>query len=134
MNYESILYKLALKAYKHDEIPVSCIIVRNNKIIAKAYNKKNKTGNVLDHAEIIAIRKASKKLSTWNLSDCEIYCSLKPCRMCEEVIKQSYIKKVYYYLDNSKIINYKYNSEQVYVYNNKNNFEKLLKDFFINKR
>ena len=122
-----------MKAFKKNEIPVSCVIVHNNKIISKAYNKKNRTNSVIDHAEIIAIRKAARKLKTWNLSDCELYCSLKPCKMCEEVIKQSYIKKVYYILDNEKNINYKYDIEQMYA-NNHELFEKIIKEFFVNKR
>ena len=133
MNIEEELYKLSLKASKKNEIPVSCIIVRDNKIISKAYNKKNKTNSVIDHAEILAIRKAARKLRTWNLSDCELYCSLKPCKMCEEVIKQSYIKKVHYILDNEKNINYKYDTEQMYA-NKYKLFEKMIKDFFVNKR
>ena len=133
MNIENVLYKLSLKAFKKNEIPVSCVIVLNNKIISKAYNKKNRTNSVIDHAEIIAIRKAARKLKTWNLSDCELYCSLKPCKMCEEVIKQSYIKKVYYILDNEKNINYKYDIEQMYASNHEF-FEKIIKEFFVNKR
>ena len=133
MNIENELYKLSLKAFKEDEIPVACIIVKDNKIISKAYNKKNKSNSVIDHAEILAIRKAAKKLNTWNLSECTLYCTLKPCKMCEEVIKQSYIKEVLYILENEKVINYKYSSKQVFT-SNSENFSQLLKDFFVNKR
>lgn len=133
MNVEKELLRLSKKAYRRNEIPVACVITYNNKIISKAYNKKNKTNSVIDHAEIIAIKKAAKKIKTWNLSDCELYCTLKPCKMCEEVIKQSYIKKIYYILDNDKIINYKYNIEQMYASNHKE-FQKIVKDFFINIR
>lgn len=133
MNIEQELLKLSKKAFKKNEIPVSCVIVCNNKIISKAYNKKNSSNSVIDHAEIIAIRKAAKKLKTWNLSNCELYCSLKPCKMCVEVIKQSYIKKVYYILDNDKVINYKYNIEQMFA-NNNEIFQKIIKEFFVNKR
>jgi len=133
MNIEQELLKLSKKAFKKNEIPVSCIIVCNNKIISKAYNKKNSSNSVIDHAEIIALRKAAKKLKTWNLSNCELYCSLKPCKMCEEVIKQSYIKKVFYILDNDKVINYKYNIEQMFA-SNSEIFQKIIKEFFVNKR
>ncbi|MBO4245678.1 MAG: nucleoside deaminase [Bacilli bacterium] len=133
MNIEKELYKLSLKAFNEDEIPVACIIIKDNKIISKAYNKKNKSNSVIDHAEILAIKKAAKKLNTWNLSDCTLYCTLKPCKMCEEIIKQSYIKEVLYILENDKVINYKYISKQVYAYN-REDFSKLLKDFFVNKR
>lgn len=101
------LYKLAKKAYKKSEVPIACIIVKNNKIISKAYNKRLKSNNPLKHAEILAILKATKKLGDWRLNDCELYVTLEPCHMCKEVIKESRIKKVYYILEKNKIINYK---------------------------
>ena len=132
MKYINILKKLNLKAKDNGDIPVSAIIVRENKIIAKAYNKKVKNNNPLDHAEIIAIRKACKKLRTSNLIDCELYVSLKPCGMCKEIIKEARIKKVYYILDNDKIINDTtkyYKIEDDYQY-----FKKELSLFFEDKR
>ncbi len=99
------LYKLALKAYKHNEVPVSAVIVKNNKIISYAYNKRKNTNNPIAHAEIIAIIKACKKLKDWRLSDCEMYVTLLPCHMCLEVIKEVRISKLYYYCDNIKTIN-----------------------------
>ncbi len=133
MDIEKELLKLIIKANKKSELPIACIITRNNKMISKAYNKKNKSHKVIDHAEIIAITKAAKKLKTWNLSDCILYVTLKPCKMCEEVIKQSYVKEIYYILDNNKTINYKYSSKQLFV-SNKTKFQKILKEFFVNKR
>ncbi len=132
MKYINILKKLNLKAKDNGDIPVSAIIVRENKIIAKAYNKKVKNNNPLDHAEIIAIRKACKKLKTSNLIDCELYVTLKPCGMCKEIIKEARIKKVYYILDNDKIINDTtkyYKIEDDYQY-----FKKELSLFFEDKR
>ena len=102
-----ILYKLSLKAYKKGEIPVAAIIVSNNKIISKAYNKRNTKKNILLHAEIQAILKASKKRKDWRLNDCIMYVTLKPCHMCREIIKESRISKIYYLVDNDKVINYK---------------------------
>lgn len=96
--YYELLYKLANKAYKRNEIPVSALIVQNNKVIAKAYNKKNINNNPLLHAEIICLQKAYKKLKRWNLNDCKMYVSLEPCEMCKHLIEESRIDHVYYIL------------------------------------
>ena len=105
MNYVSILKKLNKKALKHGDVPVSCIILKDNIIISKAYNMREKKHNPLLHAEIVAIQKAAKKLNTWNLSDCELITTLRPCNMCIEVIRESKIKKVSYILDKNKEVN-----------------------------
>ncbi|MEG0026521.1 MAG: nucleoside deaminase [Bacilli bacterium] len=99
------LYKLSMCAFKHGEIPVSAVIVKNNIIIAKGYNKRNTSNNPLDHAEIIAIKKACKKSNNWRLNGCDLYVTLKPCSMCSEVIKECRINNVYYLLDNEKCNN-----------------------------
>ena len=93
------LNKLIDKAIKKNEVPVAALIVKEGKIIAKAYNKST---SVLDHAEIICIRKASKKLNNWRLNDCELYVSLEPCDMCREVIKKARVGKVYYILSQNE--------------------------------
>ena len=95
------LFKLAKKSEKNGDFPVSALITCNNKIISTAYNKREKTHNTIDHAEIIAIKKANKKLKTWRLSDCELYVTLEPCEMCKNVIKEARIKTTYYYLEKS---------------------------------
>lgn len=95
-------YKEALKAYKKDEVPVGCVIVKNNKIIARAHNLKEKKGNPMSHAEIECIIKASKKLNDWYLKDCELYVTLEPCVMCASVIMNARISKVYYGVKDSK--------------------------------
>ena len=74
--------KEAKKAAKKDEVPVGCVIVLNNKIIARAHNLKEKKQNALMHAEIVAINRASKRLRRWRLSDCDLYVTLEPCPMC----------------------------------------------------
>ena len=89
-------------AIKKNEVPIAALIVKEGKIIAKAYNKVNKSNNILDHAEIICIRKASKKLHNWRLNDCELYVTLEPCDMCREVIKKSRVGKVYYLLSQNE--------------------------------
>ena len=98
--YMNIAIKEALKAYKNKEVPVGAVIVKNNKIISKAYNKKEKSKNVIKHAEMIAITKACKKLKNWRLDDCEIYVTMEPCMMCSGAIEQSRIKKIIYGVKN----------------------------------
>lgn len=87
--------KEANKAYKKLEVPVGCIIVKDGKIIAKAHNLKETKFDTTKHAEILAIQKASKKLNSWRLIDCEMYVTLEPCSMCAGAIINSRIKKVY---------------------------------------
>ena len=87
--------KEAKKAYKKQEVPVGVIIVKDDKIIARAYNQKEMKNSPIKHAEIIAIEKACRKLSNWRLNDCEMYVTLEPCPMCTGAIINSRIKKVY---------------------------------------
>lgn len=84
----------AKKAYALDEVPIGCVIVSDDKIIARGYNRRNTEGNTLAHAEISAIRKASKKLGDWRLEDCTMYVTLEPCQMCAGAIVQSRMKRV----------------------------------------
>lgn len=120
-------------AIKNGDIPVSCIIVKNDEIISRGYNKKYKNNNPFDHAEIIAIKKACKKLKTTNLSDCELYVSLYPCMMCQGAIIESRIKKVYYILNKTKIINNNAQYEQTFEMQ-KEYFDTEIKAFFKDKR
>ena len=92
--YMDIALQEAKKAYKKEEIPVGAVIVKNGKVISKAYNRKNKSNRVKDHAEIIAIDKANRKLRNWRLEDCEIYITLEPCPMCASAIEQARIKRI----------------------------------------
>ena len=87
--------KEAEKAYEKLEVPVGAIIVKDGKIIARAYNQKESKTDTTKHAEILAIQKASKKLKSWRLIDCEMYVTLEPCTMCAGAIIHSRIKKVY---------------------------------------
>lgn len=87
--------KEAKKAYNKLEIPVGAIIVKDGEIIAKAHNLKETKVDTTKHAEILAIQKASKKLKSWRLLDCEMYITLEPCSMCAGAIINSRIKKVY---------------------------------------
>lgn len=91
-----IAYKEALKAMSEDEVPVGAVIVKDGMVISKAHNLKEKNNDPLGHAEILCIRKASKKLGNWYLKDCELYVTLEPCVMCCGAIINSRIKKVYF--------------------------------------
>lgn len=87
--------KEAEKAYSKLEVPVGAVIVKDGKIIARAHNQKESKTDTTKHAEILAIQKASKKLKSWRLIDCEMYVTLEPCTMCAGAIIHSRIKKVY---------------------------------------
>lgn len=93
--YMKLALKEAKKAYDKEEIPVGAIIVKGDKVIAKAHNLKELKNDTTKHAEILAIQKASKKLNSWRLEDCEMYVTLEPCSMCAGALIQSRIKKVY---------------------------------------
>lgn len=88
--------KEASKALELDEVPVGCVIVKDDKIIARAHNIKESSNNPAGHAEILAIQQAAKYLNNWRLNDCELYVTLEPCLMCCGAIIQARIKKVYY--------------------------------------
>lgn len=86
--------KQAKKAYSIEEVPIGCVIVQNGKIIARGYNRRNTDKNTLAHAELTAIKKASKKTGDWRLEDCTIYVTLEPCQMCAGAIVQSRMQRV----------------------------------------
>ena len=88
--------KEAKKAELIDEVPIGCVIVRDDKVIARGHNVRETKKTPLGHAEIIAIDKASKKLDKWRLEDCDIYVTIEPCIMCAGAIIQSRIRNVYY--------------------------------------
>ena len=84
----------AKKAYALREVPIGCVIVYEGKIIARGYNRRNTDKNTISHAELNAIRKASKKLGDWRLEGCTLYVTLEPCQMCAGAIVQARIDKV----------------------------------------
>lgn len=133
--------KEAQKAYKKLEIPVGAVIVKDGKIIAKAHNIKEQKKDTTKHAEIIAIQKASKKLDTWRLTDCEMYVTLEPCSMCAGAIIQARLKKIYIGTMDEKtgacgsVLNllkdYKFNHEvEIETGLLEENCKKILQDFF----
>ena len=87
--------KEAKKAYDKLEVPVGAVIVKDGKVIARAHNLKESKYDTTKHAEILAIQKASKKLNSWRLLDCEMYVTLEPCSMCAGALINSRIKKVF---------------------------------------
>lgn len=87
--------KQAKKAYAIGEVPIGCVIVYEDQIIGRGYNRRITDKNTLSHAELNAIKKASKKLNDWRLDSCEMFVTLEPCQMCSGAIVQSRIKKVY---------------------------------------
>lgn len=95
-------YKEALKAYKINEVPIGCIIVYKNEIIARGYNVRNIAKNTLKHAEIIAIDKACKVLKDWRLEGCSIFVTVEPCAMCAGAILQSRIDNLIFATKNNK--------------------------------
>ena len=137
--------KEAKKAYEKLEVPVGAIIVKNGKIIARAHNQKETKFDTTRHAEILAIQKASKKLNSWRLLDCEMYVTLEPCSMCAGALINSRIKKVYIGASDEKTgaVGSVLNLLDDYTFNHKVEYEKgilqdeceeLLKDFFKNLR
>lgn len=84
----------AKKAYALEEVPIGCVITYQDKIIGRGYNRRTIDKNTLAHAELQAIRKASKKMDDWRLEDCTMYVTLEPCQMCAGAIVQSRMKKV----------------------------------------
>ena len=133
--------KEAKKAYDKLEVPVGAVIVKDRKIIARAHNLKETKNDTTKHAEIIAIQKASKKLNSWRLIDCEMYVTLEPCSMCAGALINSRIKKVYIGASDQKTgaVGSVFNLLEDYTFNHKVEYEKgvmqeecenILKEFF----
>ena len=131
----------AKKARAVEEVPIGCVIVCNGQIIARGYNRRNTDKNTLSHAELNAIKKASKKLGSWRLIDCDMYVTLEPCSMCAGAIINSRIKNVYIGASDEKTgaVGSVLNLFEDYKFNHIVNFEKgileddckkVLQDFF----
>ena len=143
--YMRIALKEAHKAYDKNEVPVGCCIVNEGNIIARAHNLREITKDVTMHAEIIAIKKACKKLGRWILDDCAIYITAEPCLMCAGAISQSRIKNIIYGVSSPK---YGACESTCKIFDNPKMFsdvciktgilseeiEKLMKDFFVTLR
>lgn len=139
--YMNLALNEAQKAYKKEEVPIGAIIVKDNKVIAKAHNLKEKNNQACAHAEILAIQKACKKLNAWRLEECDMYVTLEPCPMCAGAIINARIKKLYIGAMDPKggAVGSKLNLLSDYQFNHKVNVEKgilaeecsnIMKDFF----
>lgn len=128
--------KEAKKSYQIDEIPVGCVIVYKDKIIARGHNCKESKNNSTMHAELIAIDKACKKLKSWRLDDCILYTTLEPCLMCIGAIIESRIKVVYFGTKSySKQMYANKKLNKLLLYNMENlECSYILSEFFRNKR
>lgn len=135
----------AKKAAKIEEVPIGCVIVKDDKIIARGYNQRNKRGSTLAHAEILAIKKASKVTGDWRLEGCTLYVTLEPCQMCAGAIVQARIPNVVIGCMNAKagcagsiinLLSMKQFNHQVNVIKGIKEEEcsKMMKDFFANLR
>lgn len=91
--YMKLALKEAKKAYEINEVPIGCVVVREDKVIGKGYNRRNTDKNVLSHAELIAMQQACKKTGDWRLEDCTMYITLEPCQMCAGAMVQARLKK-----------------------------------------
>ena len=136
---------LAQKAASLDEVPVGAVIVQNDKVIARAYNTKNKKKDALLHAEISALRKAQKKLGDWHLNDCDLFVTLEPCPMCAGACINTRLRTIYFgaYDEKAGCCGTLYNLPQDTRFNHRPNVvggvleqecSTLLTQFFKNKR
>ncbi len=101
-HYMRLALTQAGKALKLNEVPIGCVIVREDRVLARGYNRRKTDASSLSHAELNAIRKACKKLGDWRLEDCTMYVTLEPCQMCSGAIVQARIPRVVIGADNPK--------------------------------
>lgn len=139
--YMKLALKEAKKAYKKGELPIGCVIVYNDKVISKAHNLREKYNHVLSHAEVLAIKKANKKLKCWHIEDAKIYITLEPCPMCAGTIINSRIKEVYFGAYNYKggcagsfinLFDYNFSNPRIYYKGGilEDECSKLIQNFF----
>lgn len=136
--YIDICIEEAKKSLRTNDVPVGAIIVKNNKIISRAHNCRERKKIITGHAEIKCIEKANKKNKTWRLDGCMMYTSLEPCLMCYEAIIQSRIDKVYYFANNELYGFHNHIKDEInkekFVLVKKDEYINLLKNFFKDKR
>lgn len=135
--YLDMAFIEAKKAFDLDEIPVGCVIVHKNEVIACGHNEKESKNSAIRHAEMVAIDIACGKLNSWRLDECELYVTLEPCMMCMGAIVESRIKNVYFGAKNNskQMYDYKRASKLVNLYFlDDTDCSKILSDFFANKR
>ena len=139
IKYMKVALKEAKKAYELNEVPVGAVIVKDDKIIARAHNLREKTNNAISHAEILCINKACKKLKSWRLEGCTMYVTLEPCLMCAGALTQCRIEKVVIGAMDSKngcvgsksnVLDIDTTHKVEYVYQIQDECSTILKDFF----
>lgn len=137
--------KEAQKSYKCGDVPIGAVIVQNGKMVAKAHNKKEKNKSAIEHAEILAIKKACKKNKNWRLDNCTIYVTMEPCLMCLGAIYHARISKIVYAIENEnygavvsnfQLLNTNYLGKKIII--EKGNYEQeskhLVQNFFKQRR
>ncbi len=134
-----LLLKNAKKAFNKGEIPVSAVILdKDGKIVSSSYNNRQKSCNVLGHAEVLAVLKAEKKIRDWRLDGYSMVVSLEPCDMCSMIIKESRLDNIYYFVSkksNDSALCIDVNKKKIEDYEKyTENFKDLLTSFFDNKR
>ena len=143
--YMKLALKEAQKAYEKEEVPIGAIIVKDNKVIARAHNLRESKKDACAHAEILAIQKACKKLNAWRLEECDMYVTLEPCAMCAGAIMNARIRKLYIGADEPKFgaVGSKINLLEDIIFNHKVEVERdickeeavqLIKNFFADLR
>ena len=145
LKYMDMAIEEARKAFEEDEVPVGCVIVKNNQILALTHNRKEQMNSATKHAEILAIEEASSKLNNWRLDGCDVYITLEPCPMCASALKQARVSHIFCGLSNSDFRNYEIvlkilesdkNNASVPIVNDLavEKVDKIMKDFFRNRR
>lgn len=145
MKFMDIAYEEAMKAFEEGEIPVGCVIVYQDQVIARTHNQKEKLKSAVKHAEILAVDIASGVLNNWRLENCDVYITLEPCPMCASALKQARVRNIYCGLANSdsnnfllvnKILASDSVNPSVSIYNNLDvdRISKIMKSFFENRR
>ena len=131
-DYLTKIIELSKKSLESGDVPIGAIIVKDGQIIGEGYNTREKNNDVMGHAEINAIKDASKKLNNWNLQGSVMYVTLKPCSMCLSVIRESRIDFVYYLLDKPEK-KVEYSRTAIHNFDDENAKEEyleILQDFF----
>ena len=131
-DYLTKIIELSKKSLESGDVQIGAIIVKDGQIIGEGYNTREKNNDVMGHAEINAIKDASKKLNNWNLQGSVMYVTLKPCSMCLSVIRESRIDFVYYLLDKPEK-KFEYSKTAIHNFDDENAKEEylgILQDFF----
>ena len=111
LKFMDLAIEEAIKAFEEGEVPIGCVIVCENRVIAAAHNMKERMQCATKHAEILAVEKASEIFCNWRLDNCDVYITLEPCPMCASALKQARVRHIFCGLSNSDANNFKIISE-----------------------